>query len=975
MQLIARILLKELLNSWGSWDKYKDYYISELFPALFRDPEKGSKEEKELLLQIKENVSKDEWENLENYLGEILNSNCSINDIINEVKQLISDGDFDEANDLYDQIKNLSINILLPYEYENIKNNFCQNTKNQINYLLERYKFEEAGELYSKYSKVLNYSDFNHVEDGYLKRQERDVFINKLDYLLQSGKFSESDILFSKDKNPLSVSEYEEIKSEHIKKFLEESFLKAEKLSDEQLLAVSDTSQNLLLRARAGSGKTTTLSAKIAYLIKGEKVDPDKIIALCFNASAARNIIKTLEDKFDIKYHEKENIATFHSLAGQISPLDQGIETLFDDRDPLGKQKLTRFIELILAEKWDRPFYDLEKDEISSQDSIFGFIKKIWVKLKYAKFKIVVYAIAREDKRLDTDEEANELENENIEFGSKEHYLFRRNLTYITLDGKHVKSFGEKCIADYLFEHNINYNYEPNFRMDGHTYYPDFELYDHHIILEHWGVDESDKEKKVPKNWSKTWDEYVKEMRDKRKYWNEKKDKNGMKYRLLQTNITQLKDGRESFENKLTAKLKECNIVNDRLSIDEIIMKMSHNLRSKFAGKIVKYIQKAKQNRCSPEEMKLKISEAKYPKYNKVNVFLNLANEIYKQYEIDTRKKKKIDFYDYLFNAEREINTNKWNCKLRSGVSIGEIEWLLIDEFQDFSPLFLAFPPVIKKYNPNVKLFCVGDDWQAINAFIGSDVELFNKFEEEFPVNYAIKNLTINRRSKRNIVDFGNKIMVGHGIESGVNSDNQDGGVIECGDVNQGWIESDELRDAFGIDIGAKFDIVVLRYLNHAVKIIDKYLKNLEDDNEFTLLILSRRREIRQHYKLEDFTKKIEVFFTKKYSENKNKIEAIFNKQIDEKGNEYRQIEPKTVHQSKGLQANVVIVLEATNRCFPLIHPDFLLFEIFGDKLDKIEDEERRLFYVACTRAKSDLYLLYEEDFDRKKSLTEFYPR
>ena len=971
MQLIAKILLKKLLSC-GGWNEYKNYYISELFPALFRDPEKGSKEEKELLLQIKENVSKDEWENLENYLEEILNSHCSINDSINEVKQLISNGDFDKADELYNQIKNLSINTLLPYEYENIKNNFCQNTKNLINYLLERYKFEEAEKLYSKYSKVLNYSDFNHVEGGYLKRQEKDVFINKLDYLLQSGKFFESDTCFNASSNLLSVSEYEEIKSGYIKKFFKDNFKKVNELSDEQFFAVADISQNLLLRARAGSGKTTTLSSKIAYLIRGEKIDQNKIVSLCFNSAATKNIIKKLRDDFDIKYREKENIATFHSLAGQISPAKKEVETLFDDRDPLSKQKLTAFVEEILKKKWDEPFLDLEKEDISNtSDSIVGFIKKILVKFKYATYKNVVYAIAREDKRFDTDEEADELENKAILYGSREHYLYRRNLSYITLDGKHVKSFGEKCIADYLFEHDIKYKYESNFRMGNHTYYPDFELYENKIIIEHWGIDESDKLKRVPKNWSKTWDDYVREMGDKRAYW-KAYTKNGAIYNLLETNITQLKSGREEFETKISNKLRDYGVYNARLSLEEIIKKLSHNLRSEFSKKIVSYFQKAKQDGYSSEEMKLKISEAGYPKYSKVNVFLNLANEIYKQYEIDKEKEKKIDFYDYLSNAEREINTNEGNCKLRSGVSISEIEWLLIDEFQDFSPLFMALVKVIQKYNSKVKLFCVGDDWQAINSFAGSDVELFNEFEREFPVNSAVKNLTINWRSNQGVVNFGNKIMTGHGVESSANPSNRENAVIEHRNINEGWIEIKEVKAEFGVD--TDIDVVLLRYLDHAVKIIDTYLKSLKDDKEFKILILSRKSRVKQ-YTLDDFIKKIEVFFIKKYPEDKNKIKVLFDKQTDKKESEYRQVESKTAHQSKGLEANVVIVLEATNRCFPLIHPDSLLFEIFGDTLDKIEDEERRLFYVACTRAKSDLYLLYEKDFDRKKSLTEFYPQ
>jgi len=36
MQLLAKILLKELFNSWGDWDKYRDYYINELFPAIIK---------------------------------------------------------------------------------------------------------------------------------------------------------------------------------------------------------------------------------------------------------------------------------------------------------------------------------------------------------------------------------------------------------------------------------------------------------------------------------------------------------------------------------------------------------------------------------------------------------------------------------------------------------------------------------------------------------------------------------------------------------------------------------------------------------------------------------------------------------------------------------------------------------------------------------------------------------------------------
>lgn len=69
-----------------------------------------------------------------------------------------------------------------------------------------------------------------------------------------------------------------------------------------------------------------------------------------------------------------------------------------------------------------------------------------------------------------------------------------------------------------------------------------------------------------------------------------------------------------------------------------------------------------------------------------------------------------------------------------------------------------------------------------------------------------------------------------------------------------------------------------------------------------------------------------------------------------------------TIHSFQGLEADIVIILQACNGIFPLIHPDNHLFEIFGHKIKDAFDEERRLFYVALTRAKEKLYILTERD-------------
>ena len=70
------------------------------------------------------------------------------------------------------------------------------------------------------------------------------------------------------------------------------------------------------------------------------------------------------------------------------------------------------------------------------------------------------------------------------------------------------------------------------------------------------------------------------------------------------------------------------------------------------------------------------------------------------------------------------------------------------------------------------------------------------------------------------------------------------------------------------------------------------------------------------------------------------------------------QIDANTVHAAKGEGADIVILLDVTKAQFPKVHPHAPLFYKFGETATTNLEDERRLFYVAVTRAKSHLLLL-----------------
>lgn len=78
----------------------------------------------------------------------------------------------------------------------------------------------------------------------------------------------------------------------------------------------------------------------------------------------------------------------------------------------------------------------------------------------------------------------------------EEYYKYMRNKKYTTLNNLVVKSISERDIANFLFLHNINFEYEPlvdwvDASEEDKEYHPDFYLLEYHIYIEHWGLNEN----------------------------------------------------------------------------------------------------------------------------------------------------------------------------------------------------------------------------------------------------------------------------------------------------------------------------------------------------------------------------------------------------------------------------------------------------------------------------------------------------
>ena len=694
------------------------------------------------------------------------------------------------------------------------------------------------------------------------KRQEKENILIRMRDWFESSFLSADGLYKEQYSEVISQKEYEEEKTRFVKCWIK-THTKTE-LDKEQAAAIAGYGKHIQVIARAGSGKTTTLVNRAIFLQRHCNVSPNHLLLLAFNKKAADEIKDRLE-KFlgDSIPH----VMTFHALAYAIVHPEEAL--LYDDR-PNNSQAKSRSLQFVIDDFLHNPQF---KDKISSL--MLSHFRADWERIIKGRHDL-----------------------EKMEF-----IEYRRLLPNVSLRGEYLKSYGEKLIADFLFEHDIPYNYEKNWWWRSINYRPDFTIYcsgNSGLIVEYFGL-----------SGDPDYDELT---ADKRKYW---QDNNS--WNLIEITPKDVSLGREYFFSSFKQLLTENGVRCFPLSEEEIWNRIKGRAIDRFTEVSVGFIQRCRKLSLTPDQLSSLI-KSQNDLSSVEEQFLKVAQDLYTAYLERLSATGEEDFDGLMQRAAQNIGEGQsvFERKSEKG-DLQDIHYMFIDEYQDFSDLFLKLIKAIRLQNDQVELFCVGDDWQAINGFSGSDLKFYNNFQQYFSPSRELY-ISTNYRSSKSIVALGNTLMEGLGPPA--NTHKPDTGTILLANLEDFTPSPREIEK----HSGDTFTPAVLRLLSKLLAV------------EKNVVLLSRKNRFRKS-KLEAYGDLLRSYFPE-----------------DVKG----RISTSTTHKYKGLQSDAVIIVDAVLWSYPLIHPDWIFTRIFGDDIDKITSEEMRLFYVALTRAADTLIIITE---------------
>ena len=460
-----------------------------------------------------------------------------------------------------------------------------------------------------------------------------------------------------------------------------------------------------------------------------------------------------------------------------------------------------------------------------------------------------------------------------------------------TLSGVRVKSFEELEIANFLTLNGIEFKYEAPYRVNTATrnfrqYQPDFYLPDYDIYIEHFALDENG-------NAPSEWDRYVEGVK-----WKRSKHKE-YGTTLIETYSWQRSQG--VLRSELQQRLTEHGVRFKRMSFGQVLRDLATWVISWLARLITKFLDHVKTSGLSRDELRQLASDSRNPIRSRS--FISVFEKVWDRYEETLKAEETIDFHDMI---------NKASDLIRDGRSSDRFQYVLVDEFQDTSAGRVMLLNAL--YWRNIAYFLVGDDWQSINRFAGSDVSLVKDCGRYLGY--------IQARELTETFRFGNGI-----LEPSIDF------VQRNPEQTQRNLRSSISSGDHGITIVS--DTNVERAIAGTFRDIKKRVIGQKTDN-ISILVLGRYRNSGQYFNA-----------VRHLSPGPN---ARFN----------------TVHGAKGQEADYVVVLDLKNARmgFPAkIEDDPLLEMVLPPKSANGFQyaEERRLFYVAMTRARRGSYLITDE--------------
>jgi len=620
-------------------------------------------------------------------------------------------------------------------------------------------------------------------------------------------------------------------------------------LTENQRRAIVTEEKHNLVIAGAGTGKTSTLIGKAGYLLKKGFAEPHEVLLISFS----RKVKDELEERALWRLGQKLRIETFHSL---------GLSIIAD------------------VEKKKPSVSKLSIDPIKLQNKIMEFIQKKQRNKEFLRKLNWYFAFNKTPYKSE------------FSFKSKGEYInFLRDNQVRTLNGELVKSLEECDIANFLYINGIKYVYEGDYKVGVATkkhrqYKPDFYLPTYDVYIEHFGVDRKGRTAPFVDR-----EKYLAEMSWKRRIHRENNTV------LIETYSWEKTEG-VLLEN-LKRKLLSAGVKLAEIPPEQVFNRLNKlGLVHPFTRLLATFLNLFKSTQNSIQELYELAKEM--PDYNRCKAFIDIFSEIYKDYEESLGKE--IDFNDMINKAERYISKGVYHSKFK---------YILVDEFQDISYNRFKLMKALLASNPSAKLFCVGDDWQSIYRFTGSDVSIMTNFNDYFkPSEILYLNKTFRFNDK--LCEFSSKFILKNPnqiekqLTSHIKSNNPA--------VTLLWSETTE---------------------NTVQEVLDQI--NLSEKNDTEVFIIGR--------------------YNRQRPTNLKQLQKRFSK---------LNIQYITAHSSKGKEADYVIVIGLTSYgyAFPSqIEDDPVLNMVLAKKESVPNAEERRLFYVALTRAKKHVYLVASREY------------